>query len=60
MKTTFKSADSLPTKHREMSIFSNVRGCSLANGHASSSWLSALFAGMPYNREINESLVCPY
>ena len=28
-------------------------------GHASSKWLSALFAGVPYNREEkNESLVC--
>ena len=27
-------------------------------GHASGCWLSALGAGMPYNREKNESLVC--
>ena len=27
-------------------------------GHASSSWLSELGAGMPYNREKNESLAC--
>ena len=38
MKTTFKSTDSLACP------------CMLV-GHASSSWLSALFAGVPYNRE---------
>ena len=47
-KTTFinlKSADSLKWSY-------------MLAEHASGCWLSALGAGMPYNREKNKSLVC--
>ena len=50
MKTTFKSADLI------MSIFSNVRRCWLARPPVAG--FLEMFAGVPYNREKNESLNC--
>ena len=51
MKTTFKSAD------LKMSILSNVRRCWLAMPQVAG--FLEMFAGAPYNREKNESLICP-
>ena len=50
MKTTFKSSD------LKMSILSNVRRCWLAMPPVAV--FLEMFAGVPYNREKNESLVC--
>ena len=49
MKTTFKSAD------LKMSILSNVRRCWLAMPPVVG--FLEMFAGVPYNREKNESLI---
>ena len=50
MKTTFRSAD------LKMSILSNVRRCWQALPPAAG--FLEMFAGVPYNREKNESLAC--
>ena len=50
MKTTFKSAD------LKMSILSNVHRCWLAMPPVAG--FLEMFAGVPYNREKNESLIC--
>ena len=50
METTFKTAD------LKMSNFSNVSRCWLAMPPVAG--FLEMFAGMPYNREKTESLIC--